>query len=106
MALALHGALVIEGIPLPECFLVNKIKKKLKKNIPIVATFDLHANLSFELFNLCDMLIGYDTFPHVDMGERGREVAHHLCNIIITDKRPKSFSKITYAYSSSNAINQ
>ena len=50
VALALHGALIVEGIALPEHFLISKIKKKLKKNIPIVATFDLHANLSFELF--------------------------------------------------------
>ena len=91
--LALHGALVVENILLPELFLVDKIKKKLKKNIPIVATFDLHANLSFELFEICEMLIGYDTFPHVDMRARGREAALHLCKIIKSGKQPKKFFK-------------
>ena len=84
--LALHGALVVENILLPELFIVDKIKKKLKKNIAIVATFDLHANLSFELFQICEMLIGYDTFPHVDMRARGREAAFHLCKMIKSGK--------------------
>jgi len=91
--LALHGALVVENIPLAELFLVKKIKKKLKKNIPIVATFDLHANLSFELFEICEMLIGYDTFPHIDMRTRGREAAFHLCKMIKNGKRPKKIFK-------------
>ena len=91
--LALHGALVVEKIPLPELFLVNKIKEKLEKNIPVVATFDLHANLSYELFDVCEMLIGYDTFPHVDMRQRGREAAQNLCAIIENKKKPKKFFK-------------
>jgi len=93
VALALHGALVVENIVLPEYFLINEIKKKLKKNIPIVATFDLHANLSFELFQICDMLIGYDTFPHIDMRNRGNEAALHLCEIIKSRKRPEKYFK-------------
>ncbi len=93
VALALHGALVVEGIDLPEHFLIKKIKNKLKKNIPIVATFDLHANLSLELFQICDMLIGYDTFPHIDMGERGKEAAMFLCKMIETEIKPKKYFK-------------
>jgi len=93
VALALHGALVVQDIPLPEHFLIRKIKKKLKKNIPIVATFDLHANLSFELFEISDMLIGYDTFPHIDMRERGREAVLHLCEMIKSRKKPKKYFK-------------
>ena len=93
MILALHGALVVEKIPLPELFLITEIKKKLKKNIPVVATFDLHANLSFELFDKCEMLVGYNTFPHVDMRERGREAAINLCKIIKNKKKPKKFFK-------------
>ncbi len=93
VALALHGALIVEDMPLPEHFLINKIKKKLKKNIPVVATFDLHANLSFELFEISDMLIGYDTFPHIDMRERGREAMLHLCKMVKNRKKPKKYFK-------------
>ena len=93
VALALHGALVVEGIDLPEHFLIKKIKNKLKKNIPIVATFDLHANLSLKLFEICDMLIGYDTFPHIDMGERGKEAAMFLCKMIEKEIKPKKYFK-------------
>ena len=62
----------------------------MDKNIPVVATFDLHANLSFELFAICEMLIGYDTFPHVDMRQRGREAAQNLFVIIENKKTPKT----------------
>ena len=93
VALALHGALVVEKIELPEYFLVKEIKKKLNKNIPIVATFDLHANLSLELFEICDMLVGYDTFPHIDMSERGKEAALFLSDIIEKGKKPKKHFK-------------
>ena len=91
IALALHGAMVVEEIDFPEYYLVQKIKRKLKKYVPIVATFDLHANLSKKLFEICDILVGYDTFPHVDMGERGREAASNLIQLIETRKKFKKF---------------
>ena len=41
------------------------------------------------------MLIGYDTFPHIDMRNRGNEAALHLCEIIKSRKRPeKYFNKL------------
>ena len=54
-------------------------------------TFDLHANLSKKLFEICDILVGYDTFPHVDMGERGREAASNLIQLLETRKKFKKF---------------
>jgi microcystin degradation protein MlrC len=91
--LALHGALVVEDVVLPEHFLIAEIKQKLNKNIPVVATFDLHANLSLELFKITDVLIGYDTFPHIDMRARGREAALQLCEMIKNRKKPKKYFK-------------
>ena len=32
---------------------------------------DLHANISDGMVALADVLVGYDTYPHIDMAERG-----------------------------------
>jgi microcystin degradation protein MlrC len=42
----------------------------------------LHANISAELAAASDMLIGYETYPHVDMEERGVEAAQLMVRIV------------------------
>ena len=44
-------------------------------DVPVVATFDLHANVSDRMVELIDAFIGYRTNPHLDMRERGEEAA-------------------------------
>ena len=63
--------------------------------VPLVATFDIHANLSPALFAAADLLIGYDTYPHTDMAARGREAAAGLAGILASGRRPaKAFRKL------------
>src|SRR5262249_18725034 len=40
---------------------------------PIGVTLDYHANLGAALPHLADVLVGYRTYPHVDMAERGAQ---------------------------------
>jgi microcystin degradation protein MlrC len=47
---------------------------------------DLHGNPSPPMVELCDALIAYDTYPHVDMRERGEE-AGALLREILTGRR-------------------
>jgi microcystin degradation protein MlrC len=80
--LALHGAMVSARDREADAYFVERIRGLLGQDIPIVATFDLHANLSRRLVDAATVLIGYDTFPHVDMAARGGEaveVALRLC---------------------------
>ena len=35
--------------------------------VPIVITLDLHANITSKMAMLADVIIGFDTYPHVDM---------------------------------------
>lgn len=72
VVLVLHGALAVENSLYPEAELARAVRK-LKPGIPVVATLDLHANLGHELAEVLDLVIAYDTFPHVDMGDRGAE---------------------------------
>ncbi|EDP64257.1 Uncharacterised conserved protein UCP012702:MlrC, C-terminal [alpha proteobacterium BAL199] len=93
--LALHGAMVADGIPDADATLARRVRDCAPSGVPIVATYDLHANISQSLVDACDLLIGYDTFPHTDMGARGEEAAAHLAAMLATGTRPaKVFRKL------------
>src|SRR5437762_3107916 len=49
---------------------------------PVVATFDLHANVSDRMVQEIDAFIGYRTNPHLDMRERGEEAATVLRELL------------------------
>jgi microcystin degradation protein MlrC len=69
----LHGAMVAEGLPDVEAAALSLIREVVG-DVPVGAVLDLHANPSPQLVDACDVLVSYDTYPHVDMRERGAEV--------------------------------
>ncbi|MFI6535960.1 M81 family metallopeptidase [Nonomuraea sp. NPDC050547] len=85
LLLNLHGAMVAEGCPDVEAEALRRIRA-LVGDIPIAAVLDLHANPSPEFAGLCDIALSYDTYPHVDMWERGKEAAQLLA--LALDGRP------------------
>ena len=93
--LALHGALVVDGIDDPELDLVRRVRDVSGASVPVVATLDFHANVSEELFSATDALVGYDTYPHVDPFERGVEAAALLASMVARGAVPaKAFRKL------------
>ncbi|MGZ9584246.1 M81 family metallopeptidase [Paenibacillus marinisediminis] len=74
----LHGAMVAEGITDMEGELLRRIRTKAGKQKPIACTLDLHANISLDMVELSDILVGYDTYPHVDVYERAVEAVQLL----------------------------
>lgn len=73
----LHGAMVADGRPDMETDGLMVIRSELGE-VPVVGVVDFHANPSVELIETIDVLIGYDTYPHVDMYERGVEAGQWL----------------------------
>lgn len=84
----LHGAMVSETHPDAEAYILGKIRKLVGKDIPIVATLDLHANLSKKTSEFADILVGYDTYPHVDPYERGLEAAELMYLLLKKEIKP------------------
>ena len=78
--LAMHGAMMAEGVDDPELDMVTEVRK-LVGDVPIVVTLDLHANLQKEMVENCDAIFGYDTNPHIDLYERAVEAAELLSGI-------------------------
>lgn len=84
----LHGAMVSETHPDAEAYILGKIRALVGKDIPIIATLDLHANLSKRTSELADILVGYDTYPHVDPYERGLEAAELMYRLLNKEIKP------------------
>src|SRR6202521_2678723 len=70
-----HGAALTTAEDDPEGVLFAAVRQIVGPGVPVVATFDLHANVSDRMVDLIDAFIGYRTNPHLDMRERGIEAA-------------------------------
>ena len=71
----LHGAGLTTRDDDPEGTLLAMIRNTVGPGIPIVASLDLHANISTPTPALLNGFVGYRTNPHMDMRERGAESA-------------------------------
>lgn len=90
MLVVLHGAMVAEGFPDMEGEILGRIRAKLEKRIPVVATLDLHANISTRMVEQADILVGFDTYPHIDIYERVFEGVQLLARMIRQEIHPTS----------------
>ena len=81
--LVLHGAMVAEKIPDAEGYLLERLRRRVGADMPIICTLDYHANVTDRMVENADLLLGLNTYPHVDGWERGAE-AHHLAKAILS----------------------
>src|SRR5438067_12929231 len=77
-----HGAAITTEEDDPEGVLFEWIRNIVGLDVPVVATFDLHANVSNRMVDTIDAFIGYRTNPHLDMRERGTEAAVALRELL------------------------
>lgn len=74
VALALHGAMVTEERIDGEGPFLSRVREIVGPETPVGVTLDLHGNLSDELIEKADILVSFETYPHVDASETGRTV--------------------------------
>lgn len=79
---ASHGAMVGVDTLDPDGALLQTIRAAVGPQTPIVATLDLHANLSDRMAQAADCLIAYRTNPHVDQAQVAREAAVILARMV------------------------
>ena len=75
--LDLHGAMVTEELEDAEGDLIQAVREIVGETC-IVTTLDLHANITAKMAHYSDVIIGFDTYPHVDCHERGFEAGQLL----------------------------
>ena len=73
--LDLHGAAVAEHVDDCEGELIGRIRALVGPKMPIVASLDLHANVTLKMLAEADALASYRTYPHVDMAATGELAA-------------------------------
>jgi len=71
--LDLHGAMVAETTMDGEGTLLEMIRS-IAPDLPVAVTCDFHCNLTQKMVDNCTALIGYKTYPHVDMYQVGLQV--------------------------------
>ncbi len=86
---SLHGASVFEDEHDFEVRLLALVRR-LVGGVPIAASFDLHANLHPHIASLAEIVVGYKTYPHVDMYQTGAKAVALLMRSMAGEIAPAS----------------
>lgn len=92
-----HGAMVSTADSDPDGALYALAREALGAARPVVATVDLHANISQRMVDSADLIISYRTNPHVDRRERGAEAAPLLRRLLSGERFEKTFIHLPIA---------
>jgi len=84
----LHGAMVTEHLHDGEGELLARVRAVVGEEVPVVASLDLHANVTQRMVQHADVLIAYRTYPHVDMADTGGRTAAFLLQRLQGAPRP------------------
>jgi microcystin degradation protein MlrC len=83
------GRIDVEGAVL------QRVREAVGPGVPVVATLDLHANITDKMVSAADALVLYHTAPHVDVFETGQRGATVLRRILVEGARPATaFQKV------------
>lgn len=87
--LALHGAWIATDDDDLDGRVLARVRDIVGPSVPVVATLDLHANVTEQMVRACDALVGYATYPHVDMRETGQRAARVLFEALGDSRRTR-----------------
>jgi microcystin degradation protein MlrC len=85
--LDLHGAMVAAHLEDGEGELLRRIRALVGERLPIVASLDFHTNMTAAMVRHASAMVGYRTYPHIDMAATGGRAAQ-LLDRLIREKRP------------------
>ena len=77
-----HGAMVAEGHPDGEGDLMEIMRELVGWEIPIMASMDLHANVTAKMARCATVLVPYEEYPHTDMYETGLVTAQIMADTL------------------------
>jgi microcystin degradation protein MlrC len=95
--LDLHGAMVAAHHQDGEGELLRRIRALVGDTLPIVTSLDFHTNMTEAMVRHASAMVGYRTYPHVDMAATGSRAAE-LLDRLIREKRPlyKAFRQVDF----------
>ena len=94
--LDLHGAMVTEHLQDGEGELLKRVRQVIGPDLPLVASLDLHANLTEEMMHHASAFTIYRTYPHLDMAASGARACKLLSYALSGGAIAKAFRKIPF----------
>ena len=95
--LDLHGAMVAEHYEDGEGELLRRIRALVGAEVPIVTSLDYHTNMTAEMVRHASAMLGYRTYPHIDMAATGSRAAL-LLDRLLRERRPlhKAYRRLDF----------
>lgn len=88
--LALHGAMVTPKHPDADAETLRRVRAALGPKVPLAVSLDFHGNVSPQMAETANVLVGYQTYPHIDQRQRGLIAAEILTRAVKGEVRPVS----------------
>ncbi|MCZ0963155.1 M81 family metallopeptidase [Paracoccus benzoatiresistens] len=85
--LDLHGAMVTRSHDDGEGELLRRVRAAAP-DVLIGVALDLHGNITQAMLDSCDVIVGFKTYPHIDMVETGEHVARLFQPLLAGGPRP------------------
>lgn len=88
LLLCLHGAMLLESQWDGTGWFLERLRSIIGKDTLIACSLDFHANLTEKMLQNSDILIGYKTYPHIDLVETGYKTAQLAIRTIRGEVKP------------------
>ena len=89
-----HGGMTATDGPDPDGELYAMVRDVVGRKTPVVATIDLHANISERMVANVDALVSYRTNPHMDQAERAVDAARLLKQFLEGARPVRAFVRL------------
>jgi microcystin degradation protein MlrC len=86
--LGLHGAMLTESLDDAEGEILSRVRQIVGPELPIAATFDLHTHMTDRMAAAADVIVGYQTCPHIDLRRTGRAAMEILVRTMNSEVKP------------------
>ncbi len=87
LLIALHGAMVTARHPSADTEVLRRLREAFPDK-PIAVSLDYHGNVAPQMADCADIIVGYQTYPHIDQRERGLLAAQLLTRAIKKEIKP------------------
>jgi len=88
--LSLHGAMVTDDHPDGEGEILRRLREVVGPDLPIAVTLDPHANVTAGMCERAQIVLSYNTYPHVDMRETAIKAAEILQRTMAGEIAPET----------------
>lgn len=93
--LVLHGAMIYEGFNDGETEIIRRLRAVVG-DIPIVASLDLHGNITKESIDLSTAMVSCREYPHIDFYETGERCAKLMEHAFADGPLYKAYRQIPF----------